>query len=398
MLRCIGLCVRAATAALFVWVAITAHGQEQICCKFESNREPVWGKNIPAPYPQSINSCKWERGRTGHLAFASADRVVVALEFRCFAPDGLVKHTEDRLVELDAKSGNIVKAVQWRDIALADPAAEDQVFAVDNNRILFRAGGALKLCSIDLEELRSRALPVEWFGITGIYPSPSGRIGSMNYPVRRDNPRHEQRWFSTETLQDLQVEMGPRYLSSRPASDDQVVYQPPENQHGNVPVYLRKRGEEEGRPLCDSCFGVIQGVTPNGLVFLSKMPPGASFLLVDRAGTIVYKGTYGRRGDFISWYSDPLTFSRTGHRLVFQYGYIGGLLNPGGHFKVVVFDTASMKNIFQVKITEHPQIRKFRTLGLVEVSWRNSNLALSPDGSVLAILYGTTLKLFRVTG
>ena len=378
------------------FLTLGVQAQERSCCPFETDRSPSWSSNIVLPFPEGDPSCEWQADLHGKLVYPSADRIIVSFHFDCFAQNGLVKHTVDRLIVIDAHTGESLKSANWSDISFGN-SDENVLVATNDRTVLLAVGAVVKLCSVDLEELHSRHYPIGNANETWhIDVSPSGKIALLH-----PHPATELHWIDTSNLQDVQVEQGPKNAGPIAISDNEMYYHPRGQQPGlnssapnssasrsSFPIYVKQRGQQTSQPLCDSCVGVADQVMPNGWLFLSTGL--RTFWLVDRSGKVMYKGAAPNRKDGMvgtGW----LAFARETDRMAFLGGYAGtGFLETYGHDDVTVFDMARLKNIFVMNIKPRPLVDRYST------SWPGPAIALSPNGSQLAVLYGSRLKSFSV--
>jgi hypothetical protein len=381
--------------------AASAQTKEEFCCSFETNKKPVWGTILqtPAPAIGQDRYCKWIPHLPGEIAYATQDRVIVAIHFDCYTAGVDRGHSEDRLLQIDSRTGAILKQASWEDLSLDNTVL--QLLAAGHGRVLLRAGTTLKLLSADLEEIRTRTVPAEDadLPLVDVHLSPSGRIGLLKYAKGKVDRSLEQ-WFSLETLGEITTETAPHYSGFVAIGDDFQEYYSPYSpwrpvttreqmlaQVRNEPVvHVRTKSEAVGHALCDSCAGSPLMATRNGWVILEKNEPGASFLLVNPSGNIVYEGAYGVRIDRIG----EIVAASERDRFAFSCGHLRiGLFRDVGPFEAVVFDMVTIKEVLRLKVKAYPQI----DLGEF---WPQPRIALSPDGERLAVLYGSALRLFAI--
>jgi hypothetical protein len=366
-------------------------GAQDICCKFETNTPAVWQSSITLPLPEMDNSCHWQARFPGAITFAGPNRLVAGFYYDCYTAGGrTLVHSRESLVEIDSRTGRLLTQLSWKDLSVNGPGGNAiQIFSVNENRVLVRAGRFLKLCSLDLKEIHSRSLPTtsaseRW----DVYLSPSGTVGVLKHS-RSNEIQTQEQWFSTETLEPIQTDLAPAYSSYIAITDDKVYYHPDKAQHNgkSLPVHVRKRGELLGEPLCELCNGIPRQVMPNGLLFLIKESPGISFWLVSPSGEIAYRGSYGKALDNII----DVGASSASDRLAFSFGHLtNGIFSHVAMDRLVVFDMKRMKELFHLKIKTFPE--KDDSIE----SWIGTKIALSDDGSQIAILEGFRLKLFSI--
>src|SRR5260370_9301795 len=407
-LQCHGTRRKYVLIALFLATVISLT-EADVCCRFNVSKKPVWENDIALPILPGEKSCEWAADFPGEITFVQPGRLVAAIHFRCDSGDGNVKpkHTLDFLLAIDSRTGKTLKQVSWQDISIGRPHDNAiQLFSVKNHKVLLKAGAFLKLCSADLEELHSRFLPLtnehgDQTEMWAAYLSPSGEVGVLrHWGIGRNNSSlSEDHWFSTDTLEDTKVELAPRYTLRIAITDNQIYYSPykrwvsvrsreqiVDQLNAEPVVHVRKPGEQIGQPLCDSCDGTPLQVMPNGLVLLQRTPK-AAFWLVDPNGNVMHRGSYGDQIDAVQ---DAVT-AIEGDRFAFSYGHLGsGLFSPGAVNGVVVFDMNKMKDVFQLKIREHPEKK-----GHIEY-WPVPRIALSTNAKQLLVMNGRKLKFFVI--
>ena len=249
----------------------------------------------------------------------------------------------DRLIAFDAHTGEILKSANFKDISFDNPI-ENALVAINDHAVLLAVGGVVKLCSVDLKELHSRHYPIGNINVTWhMDVSPSGKTALLH-----PHAATELHWIDTSNLQDIQVEQGLKSAGPIAITDNEMYYEPREQPQGlhsgpptastsksSVPIYVKQRGQEEGKPLCDSCVGLAEQAMSNGWLFLATGL--RTFLLVDRSGKVRYKGAAPNRNDGMvgtGW----LAFARETEQLAFLAGFAGtGLRETHGHDDMTVF-------------------------------------------------------------
>lgn len=157
-------------------------------------------------------------------------------------------------------------------------------------------------------------------------------------------------------------------------------------------VHIRERGQQEARPLCSECDGFPVAVVPNGLLMLAAHPK-ALFMLVTPEGKIVHRASYGKGVDFVS--REHVVAASVAPRFAFSFGHLHGRLSSWGSAEtVVVFDTGKMADVFQLNIKQQPE--HYSNPYAKGEHWPGEAMALSPDGTHLAILSGSILKTFQI--
>lgn len=388
---------------------VLAPANSEVCCKFKANKPPMW-TSIVSPELKPETSCRWQFGGDGEVTFSGEDRLIVGLHFFC-PPEVIPQrgyrplHTLDSLVAVDAQTGKTLKEISWKDVSIDRERGDViQLFAVNNNQVLVRAGSALKLCTPNLEEIRNRYLPFSNEAgdqLWSVNLSPSAKVGVLKHSgIGNDGlSLSEDHWFSTETLADIAVETGWQYASSIAVTDNEVYYTPYKKwqpvktreqilaQVNSSPVvHVRTRNGQSAHPLCPDCSGLPMQVMVNGLLFLGKGRK-ASFWLVDPQGKVVFSGHYGGPVDS----ARDVRAASQGNRFGFAFGHLGtSFFRTTADDAVVVFDLAKMKPALKMKVTGYSEKN-----GPVE-SWVGPRIALSPDGTQLVVMEGGMLQSFIV--
>ena len=193
----------------------------------------------------------------------------------------------------------------------------------------------------------------------------------------------EGHWISLETLKDESSITLPPWSAGSGAIlvGESVVFSgwgP-----AKEPVTIQENNEPP-HPLCGQCLGLVRGSFGKELIFLDAR---RSYQVVDTEGKVHYRGgRLGGRADTI----DQVSGAITKNRVAFQFGHLGQTLEE----TVVVLDVDAKKEILRFK--QNQAAEKVTVGKLVEEKFVSPGLALSPDGSKLAILTGTSISLFDV--
>jgi hypothetical protein len=294
---------------------------------------------------------------------------------------------------IDARNGALRNSQRWsgwRGLPAVDSGRA--FYPIGTGESLTSVGDQLIRLSSTLEVLARRELPLNRIDLNGhpqqdhwwILSDPRTRKALL---VRSPFPGHgpvsqEVHWISVNTLED-------ESSISLPASSaggvgalvgDSVVLSGGTPSKESVTI---QKGNGSPRPLCAKCTGLVEGTFGGELIFLEARP---AYLVVDAEGTVHYRGgRIGGRADTIGSVSGAITKNR----VAFEFGHLGRGLEE----TVVVLDIDAKKEILRFKENQAAEI----TVGkLIEEKFVSPQLALSPDGSKLAILTGTSISLFDV--
>ena len=391
LLRCVHYWpVRLGFVILLTGVGVSQ--SDKVCCKFTPNIKPTW-QTVVELEDAFENRCAWyEPGAYGAIAYTDSRTIVagfhLALCHRTFATP-LDRHTVDTIIQIDAQTGKLINRKEWHDLSTEQyPIIEIDIISTNDGRFLVRVGRFLKLLSPDFKELKSREFVKDETGAHERWAfsvSPDGRVGL--FKLWNHSGPGSDHWFSTDTLDDELVETAPPgegRISNNSTSS--VYFTPPRGGGtGDSLAHVRARGQQESQAICPTCYGIPEGLLTDGTVFLATSPR-ASFALVSRQGEIIHRSSIGdpidRAVHFVAASAAPrfaFTFGHMQKRLLFWS-------SPTG---VVVFDTKQMKYVLKLKFDQQLQ-------SVTGPHGATPMLALSPDGTRVAVLAGKVLKSFRV--
>jgi len=360
-----------------------------VCCDFSSNKKPLWQAVLDLP-PEPSGECVWSNAG-GDLAYTDAQHIVIGSLVQCFHATPHEPRVEKRalLFQVDAASGRVVSRADWNNVPSPQNRVDNdfQILPTHDGRFLVRAGAVLKLLGPDFNEIRNRVLvegyTSDWdYWFVGV--APDGRQGF--FKRGKQSGLSEDHWFSADTLEDEQVDKAPPEEDrlSNPIITNSSVYFHRREPKG---LYVRERGQESSRLLCSECTGVPVTILPNGLLFIATAPK-ASFLLVSPDGTVVRRASYGTGVDS----SFHVSAASTSPRFAFRYGHLErGLFSWRLPETAVVFDTKRMKDIYQLKY--QPEAEHIAG----GEGWIHTSIALSLDGTRLAVLGLAVLKEFEIS-
>lgn len=367
-----------------------------VCCKFETDRKPMWAITLDVPISDTYRACEWHADLTD-VVFAS-DSVAVALVHQdCYGNTGEIPpiplHTMDTLLAIDTQTGRILRQLSWKDISIEPRHSRTEILRLKDSRILFLAGLTLKLCSTDLTELASRTLEptnpqVERWSARA---SADGTIVLLrHWNGEKDEPVWtEDHWISAETLKDIRVDRPAPYDAEFQISNTQVFYNLTKNGQADDQVYVRQDGNKTGDLLCDGCMGVPVAVTASGIVILDHAG-GADLWLVASDGTITFRNKFGQTVDHIG----HVVVTPQGTQFAFSFGHardsLFGDRFDRGIDTVVVFDSEQKKERFRLKAKTFPR---------TEPGWEflpTPTIGFSPQGKQLLVLDDFVLKCFAV--
>jgi hypothetical protein len=369
--------------------------KEIACCEFSANKAPIWQVFMSVPVGSSDGKCEWSYGSpAGTVAYTDTQRIVVGFHLQCAVSSPAIAapmHTLDLLLQVDAGTGNVLNRMEWRDISTGPNRAGDlRILPTHDGRFLMMVGPFLKLFSADFKEERSRLLiknaigPEEYWVVQ---VAPDGRTGFFKH-WNHYSPS-EDRWLSTDTLEDNLVEAAPPEETWRSVVTAKAIYFRPWHPPPQSPrelVYVRDRGQPKAHPLCSDCDGLPMAIVPYGIL-LMQTGSKASFTLTSLEGKMLHSSAHGAGVDAIS----HVVVASAVPRFALEFGHLQRQVFSWKSLDtVVVFDTAKMTEVFHLTIHQQPK----HLLG--GEAWMGEAIALTPDGTRVAVLSGASLKVFQI--
>lgn len=322
------------------------------------------------------------------INFLTANQILLAFDDKVVLPAPVLKPFAFHVVEINSESGTKGKSLSF-------PVTLDlsQVEVIAGGNFLVLAGEKLIKYSDDFKEVSSLAIPLSLHG------QPTEQIlGGITFW----NPRYET-W---------QIHVAPR--------GETVLLE-----HINKPMHM------EFQWLQASDFSSVQKMTSdvtryiadagNRDVLVNDLPPRGPFLLspdsrssigkngesarmisenlffIDQGSSYEIRTASGevRANGSLEAGADPVRRSMNSTRFAYSTGAYDGqgfplqTNFPSVHMDVRVFDWKEMKQVANVSLHK-------AATGNVSTGYRQSAIALSPDGKLLAILDDSTLSCYRL--
>lgn len=370
-------------------------GKEGVCCDFSVNKKPLWNTVLDLPAERSEDACDWSYGyRYGTIAYTDPQRIVAGFHLECFHRSGFIPdplRTLDMTLQIDAQTGQVLNRMEWEDVSRKRNWAGDiAVLPTHDGRFLVKVGPFLKLFSPEFKELHSRILIKEsewrWRDYWVVHVDSGGHTGFFKRWNQWSPP--EDHWFSTDTLDDELAEPAPPVedWDSVSTASSVYFYPLPNDPERSKLAYVRERGQRKAHPLCSECDGLPKAILPDGMIYLATGPK-ASFMLVSPQGEIIHRASYGTALDN----AFHVVTASAAPRFAFSFGHLQArFFSWKSPETVAVFDTTNMRDVLQLKINQQPEHIPGGE------SWSQELLALSPDGTRLAVLSRAVLKVFQV--
>jgi hypothetical protein len=366
--------------------------KSDVCCEFSPGVEPVW-KIVLGPADTPEDRCEWYAARTyGTIAYIDSHSIVAGFHFRSCPQTtkgslGL-RHVVDTIFKIDPQTGKLLEKREWQDLSTEEQnnLGEIDIIPTRDGRFLLKVGRFLKLFSSDFKELKSRELVENASGIVRenwtVQVSPDGKTGLFK---RWNHGAAIDHWFSTDTLDDEAIETIPSEGRKSINSASSVYFTPLRGGGlGDSLAHVRLRGQQESHPLCPGCYGVPEGLLSDGTIFLGTSPK-ASFALVSEQGKIIHRTSFGEGVDR----TQHVVSASAAPRFAFSFQHLQKRpMFWSAPTTVIVFDSKQKKDVFRLKSNQ--QLEKGGP------ATGPPMLALSPDGTRVAVLAGQILKLFRV--
>lgn len=323
------------------------------------------------------------------LAFLNEDQIIVAFDDNAMSiPFAKMTPFGFHVLEVDVRSGSLGRKLSFKVVVNTSQAE-----ATGDHGFLVLAGEELKKFSNSFEEVASLPTPLKLHG----QPTEQ-RTGGQAYL----NPRYESwqmdlapggREFVLAHVKNPH-EMEVSWLRTSDFTTIATVETEPSNQQGmsagNDAVWLFPYGwaklllsSGQASTLCDRC---LRGYfLTDDFVFLDKRE---KYEVTTISGTIRASGKLK---------SGAFKFCRSANTSRFAYatGHYKGSGFPlqthfAGHMEVRVFDWSTMKQIGVVAFDEPEKP--------VSSGFKQSAIALSPDGGRLVVLTGSMLSLYKLVG
>lgn len=337
--------------------------------------------------------------RTGFDAeFADNDTILVKEKFvsgpHWNADNSLEpQRSNTAIFAIDAKNGTSRHFRSWSGWRGLPAIGSGSAFhPIGGGAFLTSVGNELIRLSSTLEVLARRELPLNPIDFNGdphqdhwwiLSSSRTGKALLVRSPFPAHGPvSQEGHWISVSTLEDESSISLPRLSAGGIGTlvGDSIVLS------GRIPAkesVTIQKGDGPPHPLCAKCTGLVCGTFGNELIFLEARP---SYLVVDAEGKVQHHGRLGGRADTI----DSVSGAITNNRVAFEFGHLGRLLEE----TIVVLDVDRKKEI--LRFAANQEAKKSFVGGFVEESFVAPQLALSPDGTKLALLTGSALELFEL--
>ncbi len=297
-----------------------------------------------------------------------------------------------RILLFEARSGELTKTLYWSaPSTLPGFSTRPELAAIHKGRFLVKTANQVRLFSSEGKELKRRNFVLEsrkapynpkvtFWDRWQLAVSPDGQTALLT-AHRVDHEEAEEHWISVETLEDLEVEKADTAFCCSSVSHDSVVYRAVSPKQ--IAISLREKGGV-AHPLCEECFGRDAIFLDDSHVFMTTWPR-ASFTVVSTGGQVEYKKAFGNFDDGIGQVSAaPLA-----GMVAFQWSprHIPSGPMP---YHVTIFDLASGRQLAEIQLSG-----RWRQNGPF-ISLKSPVIALAPDGSKLAILFESVLRVFSV--
>jgi hypothetical protein len=141
------------------------------------------------------------------------------------------------------------------------------------------------------------------------------------------------------------------------------------------------------RKLCESCAGAVAAAFGRGLVLINAEPHG-DYLVADTSGNIKFKGRTWNQG-LVAGASGSTGVNRVGFLVGSGVRFDGKSLES--EERVVVLDIDKGGPVLEFSWKENS-----KTIGAGMMQLTAPKLALSPEGKQLAVLVGSTVRVYQV--
>jgi hypothetical protein len=300
-----------------------------------------------------------------------------------------------KILLFDSDTGTLKRTITWiAPLELRKFVTQPEILPIRSDQFLVKTANEVRLFSDDGEELKKRHLPLE--GVPATYnpeltlwshwqlaTSPDGRVALLT--LHRAIPNEaEEHWISVDTLEDETVEKAPSIRCCVSINDNSVVFDLDGSKGGVIAIREKGKGS---RAICDTCLG-RDPIFIDSDHILANTRPGASFAVMATSGHVEYRVSLGDRNDFIIHRSA----APAAQRIAFVWS--ASTFRPekmgAGEYHVNVFDLAKRIPVAETRIPEQAQkIASFTSIV-------SPTVALALDGSKLAILHNSSLRVFSV--
>lgn len=287
-----------------------------------------------------------------------------------------------RAIFLDADTGKVRSIQAW-----PSEATLARIVAASEGKFVIQSGTTLTLYSSDAKELKRLSLPPPPQNLNGWnrHPSPTGKsILFENSDWRTTSPK-SWIWVGTDDLQIIrswkEEQSGRIGISDSEVAMAACMFV---EYHCDPTLRVRRLATEwkSIAPIEKSGWPWAPQFVNNDTLFM----PGTPWKLLRTDGKVVLTGAYPKGGGAIS--------SAGGQRFVIPFFKLVGrveALDIGGHDElktISVYDAPFHERAYQLEVKG----TKIKSISDKSVA----QLALSPDGSKLAILYDETVYVFQL--
>jgi len=299
------------------------------------------------------------------------------------------------ILMVDGLTGKTLHFRGWNDFQ-GEPAVIDgyDMRPANTNELLVVVGNDVLRLSPELEVLAQRSLvrsAQEKHGLTyydywNLVASPAGNFALLIH--KGLDECCENHWISTRNLADDKRLVGPNSLSSTLLMENgAIVFNTAGDAHHRL---FASKLEHEGPPqlLCSSC-GAVFTAFGKDLILLGLAQHSVSYIIVDIDGTEFYRTNLGHGADRVLQVSGSSATNRVALLCgSLRTSFLRGWRDTN---RIVVLDADVKHKVVEIDSSgegEHP--------GNDWQVFNTPRLALSPDGTRLAILRGSTLELLAI--
>jgi hypothetical protein len=324
------------------------------------------------------------------LDFLNEDQIIVAFDDNAMSiPSPEMTPFGFHVLEVGTGSGSLGSKLSFK--VLVDTS---QAEATGDGNFLVLAGEELKKFSPSFKEIASLPAPLKLHGeptnqqlgersfLNPRYESWHMKVATGGKEVALahvKNPHEmEVSWLRTRDLAQIDIAQGTPFNQERISTMGQEVWLFP----GEWAKRLLSSGEL--LPLCTHCLGAH--FLTDDLVFLDER---------DKYEIKTISGETRARGK-LQIGAFPFSQASNATRFAYATGHAKGSGFPlqthfAPHMEVKVFDWSTMKQIGEISFDTPEQPENFVSSGFKE-----SAIALSPDGQRLLVLNGSTLNLYKL--
>jgi hypothetical protein len=291
-------------------------------------------------------------------------------------------------VFLDSVSGKVTASRKW-----PSDSRNASVIATLHGKFVTQTGNELTLYNSNLEEIKSINLPpsssqFEWHAT----PSSTGENILLRMGQESKQSLFSWMWIKTQTLDVVHSwEAQPEgYVS---ITDDRLALNTVCTHIGCDPSKLEITTLSTGSTIEEPSESRTIYWVNDDEIFMpgdprSEINPHMPARLIRAGGEILYTETQLSGGS--KWWSPPIRSSE-GKRFV-----VPGLIIIGAHPSVDISGHTEFRSVLVYDLPSHGQPYVLEVKGANIKDLRPNNIALSPDGSQLAILSNTIVRVFQL--